>query len=112
MVKRGRKKKRKVMNAGHSKVVRGHYVRSDTGKTARYSFKRDLKEKSKYLPAKGKPMTGDNKKLLYNPHNAGQFIVLARYDLKKGKWVKVKYGTKKEAAKHNKKFKDWKIGYV
>ena len=107
-----KKKKKKVMNAGHTKVRKGHYIRSDTGKTAKYSFKKDLKEKSRYISAKGKPMTGDRKKVLYNPRNPGQYIVLSEYDEKTGKMVKRKYGTKKEAVKHNKKFKKWKVGWA
>ncbi len=108
-----RKKEKKVMNAGHTKVRHGHYIRSDTGKTAKYSFKKDLEERSKYLPAPGKPMTGDNKKILYNPENPGQHIVLAKYSMKKGKWVPVNYGGKAtEARKVKKKYKHWKVGYV
>ena len=101
------------MNAGHTKVRKGHYIRSDTGKTARYSFKKDLEERSHYLPAPGKPMTGDNKKLLYDPRNVGHYIVLARYSKKKGKWVPVHYDGKATVAKKkNKKLRDWKVGYV
>ena len=107
------KKKMKIMNAGHTKVRRGKYIRSDTGKTAKYSFKRDLKRTSKYLPAKGKPMTGDNKKILYNPDNPGQSIVLARYDEKKGRWVPVNYDGKATVArKFKKKYRNWKVGYI
>ena len=111
--KKKKDKGKKVMNAGHGKVEDGRYRRSDTGKEAHYSFKRDLKEHSKYLPAPGKPMTGDNKKILYNPENPGQHIVLAKYDREKGKWVPVNYGGKvTEARKVKKKYKHWKVGYV
>lgn len=116
MAKKGDKKKNKkkiVDDAGHTKVRRGHYIRSDTGKTARYSRKRDLKKKSKYYPAPGKPMTGDKEKVLYNPRNTGQIVVLARKNKKTGEWIPVNYeGKATVAKKKNKKLRGWKVGYV
>ncbi len=111
--KKNKKRKKIVDNAGHTRVVRGHYIRSDTGKTARYSIKRDLKERSKYYPAPGKPMTGDDKKVLYNPKDPSDYVILASRDRKTGKWIPKNYeGKATVAKKKDKKLRKYKVGYV
>ncbi len=124
--KKSKKSGKRTMNAGHGKVenvvsvkvgnkwemVKGRYRRSDTKKMVTYSIARDAKRGSKYLPAKGKPFTGDNKKILYDP-DTGKYIVLARWDKNEKKWKPVQYGGKKaNAVKENKKYRKYKVGYI
>ena len=118
MVKKGKKDKKKhkkkiVDNAGHTRVVKGHYIRSDTGKTAHYSVLRDLKKRSRYYPATGKPMTGDDKKILYNPKDPSDYYVLARRSKKTGKWIPVNYeGKATVAKKKDKSLRKYRVGYI
>ena len=110
-----RKPKIKTDNAGHGRLEHGTYHRSDTKKTATYSVRRDARRKSKNLPydpspKNGKPFTGDNKKVLYNPNGKG-YIVLARRD-STGKWKPNLFDGNATKAKKVKRYKKWKVGYV
>ena len=110
-----KKKGKKVVRSGHGKLKKGYYHRSDRPKhLAKYSVKKDLKKRASKLPSSPrKPFEGDDKKVLYNPKNPGQYIVLARYDRKKGRWVAVNYqGKATVAKKKNPRLRGWKVGYV